>query len=348
MLRNLIAPFRHGKAGPRESEDGRPLIPGLPDELAVEIDRNGAPVTMEPEEWFVCFVPGLQKQWWHRFTDPRHKHVFAMRRVSEDQWLLFEPWWTRIEVTTLSLDEAVKYLRWGGAGSVLRVKESIPGSGSQARGWANCAVLASLLLGRSYWTWTPHGLYLALSREPGVEHVDVAMFLEEHVADVIRDLPLKAVGTWERYRDEPLQELLRKVGVRLMTMMTSPVAVGVCRFALSETFHFPAAWEVFFERGPNRVIEELITIFRLGQSRGEVSTTRNPESIARHFLSMLRGNLHLEIICGCRSAPSEAEIERRVSSVVDLLMNGVGKRYSPRPCENSSRGTERMEVAGIS
>ena len=328
MLGAPAALSRRRKAVPRGSEDGRSHIAGVPDELAIEIDRDGSPVTVEPLEWFVCFVPGLQKQWWHRFTDPRHKHVFAMRMVSKDQWILFEPWWTRIMNTTLTLDEAVKFLRWGAVGSVLRVKESIPGSGSQARGWANCAVLVSLLLGRPYWTWTPHGLYQALSREPGVEHVDVAKFLEKLVAEVVREEALKALGTWERHRNEPMRERLRKVGVRLMTTMTSPVAVGIYRLAVSEVFRFPAASEGFFERGPKHVIEELITIFQLGQSRGEFSTTQNPESIARRFLSMLRGNLHLEIIFGCRSAPGEAEIECRVSSVVDLLMNGVGKRYA--------------------
>ena len=148
-------------------------------ELPIEIDSHGSPVSKPPAEWLVCFVPGLQKQWWHRFTHAKHKHVFALKTAGAGHWLLFEPWWTRIMVTALTRDEALKFLRWGARGSILRVTERIPGNGSQMRGWSNCSVLISFLLGRSYWTWTPHGLYQRLSAEEGVEPVELADVLEE-------------------------------------------------------------------------------------------------------------------------------------------------------------------------
>jgi len=28
----------------------------------LQVDRNGSPVTLEEANWYVCFVPGLQKQ----------------------------------------------------------------------------------------------------------------------------------------------------------------------------------------------------------------------------------------------------------------------------------------------
>jgi hypothetical protein len=43
--------------------------------------------------------------------------------------------------------------------------------------WMTCATLASYLLGRRYWVWTPHGLYKLLLREPGVCRVDVSALL---------------------------------------------------------------------------------------------------------------------------------------------------------------------------
>lgn len=162
-------------------------------ERTIEIDRNGSPVTKLPSEWLVCFVPGLRKQWWHRFAHAKHKHVFAIRTVGDDQWMIFEPWWTRIMVTVLSEDEASKFLRWGSRGSVLRVMERIPGNGSQTRGWANCSVLISLMLGRSYWTWTPHGLYQRLSAEEGVEQVDLADFLEQRQRASIAARPKRSL-----------------------------------------------------------------------------------------------------------------------------------------------------------
>jgi len=148
-----------------------------PEVVTLQIDENGSPVTLEAGSWFVCFVPGLNKQWWHPFVHKRHKHVFAMRPVGKGEWTLFEPWWHRLLTATITSEQARKFLLWGARGDVLLVREAIPGVGSQVRGWMTCAALASYLLGRSYWVWTPHGLYKLLLREPNVCRVDVSALL---------------------------------------------------------------------------------------------------------------------------------------------------------------------------
>jgi len=149
--------------------------------VELEIDEDGSPVTLEPGSWFVCFVPGLQKQWWHRFVNKRHKHVFAMRPTLDGEWTLFEPWWHRLLTATITSEQARKFLLWGARGDVLLVREAIPGRGSQVRGWMTCAALASYLLGRKYWVWTPHGLYRLLLREPNVCRIDVSVLLERDI-----------------------------------------------------------------------------------------------------------------------------------------------------------------------
>lgn len=146
-------------------------------EIALDIDEHGSPVTLEATSWFVCFVPALKRQWWHGFVHKRHKHVFAMRPEPNGMWTLFEPWWHRLLTASITADQARKFLAWAAAGDVLLVRESIPGSGSQISGWANCAVLVSFLLGRGCRAWTPHGFYRRLTREPGVRSIDVSMLL---------------------------------------------------------------------------------------------------------------------------------------------------------------------------
>jgi hypothetical protein len=150
---------------------------GLTQALALDSDQHGSPVTLEAASWFVCFVPGLNKQWWHGFVHGRHKHVFAMRPEPNGMWTLFEPWWRRLLTASINAEQARKFLTWAAAGDVLLVRELVPGSGSQIRGWANCAVLVSFLLGRGYRTWTPHGFYRRLMRERGVCLIDVSMLL---------------------------------------------------------------------------------------------------------------------------------------------------------------------------
>lgn len=170
---------------PRDQQQSDRSEHGL-ETVELEVDRDGALVPLEAGSWFVCFVPGLNKQWWHPFVHERHKHVFAMRPAGEDEWTLFEPWWHRLLTATITLEQARKFLLWGARGDVLLVREAIPGTGSQVRGWMTCAALASYLLGRSYWVWTPHGLYKLLLREPNVCRVDVSMLLTIDTRDLAR------------------------------------------------------------------------------------------------------------------------------------------------------------------
>jgi hypothetical protein len=151
--------------------------------VKLAVDANGSPITLQAQSWLVCFVPGLKKQWWHPFVHKRHKHVFVMRPAGPGAWTLFEPWWHRILVATITSEQARKFPLWGARGDVLLVRVAIPGRGSQMRGWMNCAALASYLLGRTYWVWAPHGLYKHLLHEPNVCRVDVSTLLELDAAN---------------------------------------------------------------------------------------------------------------------------------------------------------------------
>ena len=96
-------------------------------DLARSVDANGTLASLPPAEWLVCFVPGLRREWWHRFAHPRHHHVFAMRPLDTDaisgRWLLVESWKHRLHVPVLPPSEAARFLRWASLGDILRVRE---------------------------------------------------------------------------------------------------------------------------------------------------------------------------------------------------------------------------------
>lgn len=148
-----------------------------------EADKDGSPATIEAGIWFVCFVPGIKKQWWHPLVHKTHKHVFAMRPEPGGRWTLFEPWWHRLLAVSLTADQARMFLLWAAAGDVVAVREHVPGSGSQIRGWMTCAGLVSYLLGRPYWVWTPHRFYRLLLRELNAWRVDVLALLNLGAAE---------------------------------------------------------------------------------------------------------------------------------------------------------------------
>lgn len=304
---------------------------GLRAALSQEIDANGSPVTIDEASWFVCFVPGLQRQWWHRFAHEQHRHVFAIRKVKDDTWLLVEPWWTRLMVNVLTFDEAVKFLRWGAAGHILEVAEAIPGRGSQARGWSNCAVLASFLLGRSYWTWTPHGLYRRLKADPDVKEIDLSLFLKEHItteakrnADTLPPVPPAAGPV-------ALHQSLVELGIGILTAATSTSAVSLYRATVSESDRFKDAAQAFWSFGPYQAVERIRQVLEDATLRGELRLD-DPLVAARQFLAMLRGDLYLHLVFGMRGSPGPREIHSHVASVARVFLQGARAGDERTPC----------------
>ncbi|HEY5803604.1 MAG TPA: TetR/AcrR family transcriptional regulator C-terminal domain-containing protein [Lysobacter sp.] len=292
------------------------------DEATIAIDANGSPVTFHEASWLICFVPGLRRQWWHRFADARHKHVFALRPVGDGTWLLVEPWWTRLMVNVLTLDEAIRFLRWGSAGNILQVRESIPGKASQMRGWSNCSVLIAFLLGRSYWTWTPNGLYRRLLRERGTVEIDLSQFLGRHFQVETNRSASAALRGLPRRQEESLDEALLNLGSDVMASMTSPAAVALYKAAVSESTRFRDAADAFWTLGPKRAIGCIRNVLEDARQRGEIDA-RDCETAARQFVAMLRGDLHLEIIFGLRASADPGEVRAHVRSVVEVFLRGA-------------------------
>lgn len=317
-------------AVPRGTRDGRFHLEGVPDDLAIELDQNGSPVNIEPVDWLVCFVPGLKTQWWHRFVNARHKHVFALRLMKDGNWILVEPWWTRMMVTVVPLDEAVKYLRWGAVGDILQVREAIPGEGDQARGWSNCAVLVGFLLGRSYRTWTPHGLYQRLAAENDVRRIDAARFLADYFRTVAAENIDRALRNSAAPHRGPLDQALLRLAHAIMSTVMSPSALALYKVAVSESGRFSAAADAFWEYAPKRAIEKVRATLEEAENR-EAVRIQDLDLAARQFIAMLRGDLHLEILFGLRSYPDASEIQRRAQSVVEVFLRGVtAQPRSPR------------------
>ena len=226
-------------------------------------------------------------------------------------------------VTVLDLDEAVKFLRWGALGTILKVTERIPGNGSQARGWANCAVLTSLMLGRSYWTWTPHGLYRRLAAENGVKQIELTDFLEEKLASMTRRIAGEVLGDVSPLTKLSPEDAFTEIGKRISRIMFSQGSLSLYRLVLSETPRFPDAVGTFFTHGPCQAIASVKALISRFCESGQFREC-NHERASRAFLSMLLGNLYLEVVLGCRTEPNERDLESHTKSVVQAFLRGLG------------------------
>jgi hypothetical protein len=308
----------------------------VPPDLANIIDENGSLVTLDPVEWFICFVPGLQRQWWHRFVHHKHTHVFAMRPTNTGSWLLVEPWWSRMMVTILPPADAVKFLRWGGTGDILRIREAVPGKASQLRGWSNCAVLTAFVLGRSTWTWTPHGLYRKLLRERGTRRTNVEQLLVDQFARVVSQYSSNALSVSADQLSLPLRELLIIIGRNLLETMMTPALLEVCYTAILEADRYPDATRVYAQHGPTPAIAVVTKILEKAKHAGEVDLA-DCGAGAREFLAMLHGDIHLKALLQLGPMPTLSEIDLYARTAVNTFLDGAGPGKTARSSRTPSR-----------
>lgn len=308
------------------------IVSDVPADLASSADENGSLVTLAPVEWIICFVPGLQAQWWHRFVFSKHKHVFAMRPTNTGSWILVEPWWSRMMVTVLPPADAVKFLRWGGTGDILRVREAVPGHASQVRGWSNCAVLTAFVLGRRSFTWTPHGLYRQLLREKDTRREGVENLLVEQFTKVVSQHSDSALAVGADQLSLPFRELLTIIGRNLLEAMMTPSLLEVCYTAVLEAERYPAATRVYAEHGPKRAIAVLSKILEKAVRDGHIELS-DCDAGARRFLAMLHGDIHLQAILQIGDVPTPSEIDLRARTAVKLFLDGMTASRAKTPVD---------------
>jgi hypothetical protein len=143
----------------------------------LKLNPDGSIIDLASAYWLVCIVPPIEIQWWHRFVHHHHKHCFAIKQEPNGLWTLFEPWWTRVLLASITTPQAIKYLTWAAQGDVFLVKADIPGKSSQLRGMLTCGALIAHMLGRTDFVWTPHQLYRKLISDKAVTRVDIQKVL---------------------------------------------------------------------------------------------------------------------------------------------------------------------------
>jgi hypothetical protein len=260
--------------------------------------------------------------------------------VEGGSWLLVESWWTRMMVSVLTLDEALKFLRWGAAGDILLVREAVPGRGNQVRGWSNCAVLMAFMLGRAYRTWTPHGLYRRLLAEQDVRSIDLAQWLPDYFSVMAAGEVGQGLQALEPDGGRTLRSVLLELGDTIMRGLASRSELALYRASISESGRFGAAANAYWKCGlPRRAMAAVGKALQQAQMSGEIEI-EDPGLAASHFIAMLQGGIHLEILFGLRTCLDVAESRARVESVVDLFLNGA-----VRALPSSSKLIERCLAA---
>lgn len=126
----------------------------------------------------------------------------------------------------------------------------------------------------------------------------------------------------EEIQGRDLRETLTAFGQHLMSGYMSPTLIGIYRMAVTEANRFPDLVKSFYEQGPGRATSQLAEVLEIAKKRGDIEAD-DCLRLAGHFVGMIRDNLHLQVILGLRSPPSDKEMRVAVASAVELFLNGV-------------------------
>jgi AcrR family transcriptional regulator len=119
-----------------------------------------------------------------------------------------------------------------------------------------------------------------------------------------------------------LEATLNVIGRRFLQALMNPVGIALYRLVVSEGGRFPELGRLVFQAGPETAARELAAYFRREAVRNDLSIG-DPDLAARHFLELVKGDLHSRVLLGVESAPPQAEMDQCVRQAVRTFLYGV-------------------------
>lgn len=119
-----------------------------------------------------------------------------------------------------------------------------------------------------------------------------------------------------------LKEILKAFGWRLAHSYMSPTLLGVYRIIVADGQRFPKLAQAFYDKGPGRATARLTEVLQAAQRNGEANFD-DSATAANHFVAMVRGNLHLQVVLALRPHPTESEIRLAVDTAVEIFIRGI-------------------------
>lgn len=124
---------------------------------------------------------------------------------------------------------------------------------------------------------------------------------------------------------DAVRQSLIEVGVGMLRFLLEPHVMAVERVMSHQGEQYPKLLLAFFEAGPWAMLQWLQEKLEGLASAGHLSLPA-PERAADQLCSMWQGMLTKEVRMGVRPVPSEEELQRQVTSAVDVFLAAYGRR----------------------
>ena len=125
-------------------------------------------------------------------------------------------------------------------------------------------------------------------------------------------------------QNRPPEDTLVAFGRSFMAAIMAPDGLALYRVVIGNAQRFPELAAAVYRSGPAVAAEQLATQLRRWKSLGFLDLP-DPDLAARHFLEMVKGDLHFRALV-CIDPPSQKEIDRCVVSAVALFMASTRRK----------------------
>jgi len=163
----------------------------------------------------------------------------------------------------------------------------------------------------------------AVAREADVSKATLYVYFSgkrELFAAVIEaegDRNSRALIAGEAGQEDMRQKLLR-FGRAILALLLAPETVGAYRMVTAEARQFPDIANVFYERGPARLLARLEEFFANAMRSGKLRSA-HPRRAAEQFIGLIRGDLQLRAMLALDDDLSNLHQDEVIRSGVDTF-----------------------------
>jgi TetR/AcrR family transcriptional repressor of mexJK operon len=170
----------------------------------------------------------------------------------------------------------------------------------------------------------------AIAAAAGVSKLTVYSHFEDKEALFKALIAAKCEQYLEGRDWEPLVRLspvvaLRRLGQGFMGLVLNPDVLALYRVLMAQATQDPKTNALFYDSGPRATLSALAQLLTHYAEQGALDVP-DPTSAADHFVSMLRGDLHLRALLNIETEPSAQQIKRHVNDCVATFMRAYGPR----------------------
>lgn len=124
-----------------------------------------------------------------------------------------------------------------------------------------------------------------------------------------------------------LREQLTMIARAFFALATSEESIAMHRMMMMPGTGDSHVRELFWQAGPQQVKDTFAEFLRTHVARGELEVT-DIACAASQFLCLIKGETHMQMLCGmCCSAPA-SDVESHIKATVDLFLRAYGSDRS--------------------